>query len=77
MSNNIPKKLETCGDLMTVKDVMEIMRVGRNTAGSIIHSEGFPMFKIGNQIRISKKAFIKWIDKQIELVGDDYVQRMG
>lgn len=57
-------KLENLPDVMDIKDLMRIMNVGKATATRLIHSSGFPAFKVGRQYRIGKASFITWLNGQ-------------
>ncbi len=48
--------------VLTPVDIAAVLNISRNTAYEFMHSEGFPMFKIGNQYRVSKKKFLAWLD---------------
>lgn len=46
----------------TVKEVMDILGIGRNTIYDMINEEFFPVIKRKKIIRIPKHAFDKWFD---------------
>ncbi len=46
----------------TVSEIQDIMCISRPFAYKLCKSGLFPIVKIGNQIRISKKAFDAWLD---------------
>lgn len=46
----------------TVPEIQDIMSISRPTAYKLCNSGLFPIVKIGNQIRVSKKAFDAWLD---------------
>ena len=45
----------------TVKEVMDILKISKNTAYDLIKQEGFPVIKIKNTYRIPKVAFDEWL----------------
>lgn len=57
------KRLTDYDDLplvLDVSDVQHIMRISRAGAYELVHSPGFPAFRSGRLIRVSKKAFLMW-----------------
>ena len=48
----------------TVKEIREILQLGRNSTYKLIGENHFHSIKIGNRYRISKKSFDKWMDEQ-------------
>lgn len=51
---------------LTVKEMREILRIGSNSAYSLIHSNRFPVKKIGCTYRIPKESFFLWLEQQDE-----------
>lgn len=43
-------------------DIREILSIGKNAVYDLIKSNQFQCVKIGDQYRISKKSFDKWLD---------------
>lgn len=50
--------------VLTPLDIAEILGISRNTAYELIHSDGFPIFRVGKQYRIGRKQFLTWLDSQ-------------
>lgn len=48
-------------DMLTVRQVADLLRIGRNTAYELVRAGLVPSVKIGRQIRISKQAVIDYI----------------
>lgn len=48
-------------DFLTVKEVQEILKLGKDKTYQLVHTNGFPSIKIGGSIRVPKDAFEKWI----------------
>ena len=46
----------------SVDDIMEILDISRSSAYILIKKNLFRSVKIGNQFRISKASFDKWLD---------------
>lgn len=49
--------------VLTPADIAEILGVSRNTTYEFIRREGFPVFKVGKQYRVSKAKFLEWLDR--------------
>lgn len=61
---NIENIIKDVNDLplsLTVSDVSKALRIGRNNAYELCHSDSFPSVKIGNRIIVPKPAFIEWL----------------
>lgn len=68
------KRLTDYDDLplvLDVSDVQHIMRISRAGAYELVHSPGFPAFRSGRLIRVSKKAFFDWMEKGARSVPED------
>lgn len=44
--------------LLTVKDVAELLQISKNQAYTLVHSKDFPMCKINGSIRVSVQRLI-------------------
>ena len=53
---------DTLPMVLTPLDIADILGISRNKAYEYMHREGFPVFKVGKQYRISKKKFLVWLD---------------
>lgn len=51
--------------LLTVDEMMDLLRVGRTTAYELCRRVDFPTIRIGRMIRIPESALLRWIEKQI------------
>ena len=49
---------------LTVEDIAHILEIGKSKAYELVKTPGFPLLKIGRQIRIPTHAFYTWINKQ-------------
>ncbi len=49
--------------MLTVREVSEILRTGRNTTYDLISSGEIPSIKIGRQIRIYSKNLLLYLEK--------------
>lgn len=64
MSEN--KRLKSYDDLplvLDVADIQHIMGISRVSAYELVHTLGFPAFRSGRLIKVSKKAFFDWMAK--------------
>ena len=50
-------------ETLTVKQIQTILNVGSNVAYALIHSNQFPVRKIGHSYRIPAKPFYDWLTK--------------
>jgi len=48
-------------DVVTVRELAEMLCVGRNTAYELVRADIIPNVKVGRQVRISKEAVIEYI----------------
>lgn len=51
--------------IYTVDEIQDILGIGRNSAYALVKSGVFHSVRIGGNIRISKKSFDEWLDKEI------------
>jgi excisionase family DNA binding protein len=49
---------------LTVKDIAERLKIGRNTAYELMNQRDFPSFRIGKCIRITEVAFEEFLKNQ-------------
>ena len=47
--------------VLDVADIQRIMGISRTSAYELVRTPGFPSFKHGKLIRISKQAFFNWM----------------
>lgn len=57
--------MRNTGRYYSVKDIQEILGVGRATTYRLVRSKGFPSITIGKQILIDKEAFVDWQRNQL------------
>lgn len=58
------KRMKNYDDLplvLDVSDVQHIMGISRKSAYELVHTPGFPAFRSGRLIKVSKKAFFDWM----------------
>lgn len=56
--------------VMTVKELCEVLEIGKPAAYALCHREDFPAIKIGKSFKIPRKRFYEWLDSMTER-GDD------
>lgn len=62
--NNITEKMYLYKEeFLTISEVGDILRLGRDKTRKLVNSKGFPCIKIGTTIRIPKDEFVKWYQK--------------
>ena len=49
----------------TVKEISDILGIGRTAAYKLVHSGVFRTVQIGTTIRVSKQSFDEWLDRQM------------
>ena len=58
------RKVEELPLVLTPMDIAAVLGISRNTAYEVIHSKGFPAFRVGKQYRVSRKRFLTWLEGQ-------------
>jgi len=51
-------------EFLTIEEVQQILRIGKNSAYDLCKREDFPCVKIGRSYRVPKKDFEEWLSKQ-------------
>jgi excisionase family DNA binding protein len=51
--------------LMDVPEVKKILRIGTNKTYDIIRENKIPYIKLGKQIKVYRKGFYEWLEKNI------------
>lgn len=49
---------------LRVKDIQQILGIGQVSAYNLIHSNSFPVTKIGKNYRIPREPFFQWMEGQ-------------
>jgi len=50
--------------MLTVDEVKKILRIGTNKAYEMVAQKKIPSIKLGNSIRVPRKALMDWIEKE-------------
>lgn len=58
------KRKEDYPLVLTVKEVMEILGIGKRVAYELMDQTGFPTVKIGKLKRVNKDQFFNWLEKK-------------
>ena len=59
-------------EMLTVDDIKNHLKIGRDSAYELVKLSVFPSIKIGNQYRIPLSEYKKWLSKS---VGKEYILR--
>ena len=55
--------------VLDVADIQQVMGISRASAYELVHSPGFPSFRSGRLIKVSKRAFFDWMARSREEGG--------
>lgn len=55
---------ENYDDVVTINEVKEMLKIGKNTAWKLIHSGEIRAFNIGKCVKIPKKSVIDYVTQQ-------------
>jgi excisionase family DNA binding protein len=53
-------------ELLTVKELAAILRVGRDAAYKLVHEKAVPVIRLGRQFRIPRAALIEQMNREAE-----------
>lgn len=60
------KEMNELPTLLTVKEMAEVLKIGRNAAYELIYEKSFPVLRLGpKKIRIPKYELIQWVKSNI------------
>ena len=48
-------------EFYTVKDIQNMLKIKKDVAYRLVHTDGFPKIIIGKSIRVPKDEFMKWV----------------
>ena len=57
--------LNNTKDILTLKELQELLHIGKNTALRLVQSGEIEAFRVGNQWRILRESVISYIKKQM------------
>ena len=58
-----------------VKQVAVVLGISLRVASNLVHSEGFPAFRLGRRVLVKRDRLREWVDNQPEGLGDRYVRK--
>lgn len=58
--------IEKMSFTLNARQVAEILGVARNTAYTLMHSEGFPTLHVGRRLLVPKDKLLQWMDDHLE-----------
>lgn len=59
--NIVYKNIEELPSTLNVNDVASFLNISRAYAYKLVHTEGFPILKIGTRLVVPKEPFVDWI----------------
>ena len=62
------KEIENMPTLLTVSEMAQVLRIGRNSAYELVYQKNFPILKLGpKKIRVPKGELLQWIKVNTEI----------
>jgi excisionase family DNA binding protein len=62
------KEIENMPTLLTVSEMAQVLRIGRNSAYELVYQKNFPILKLGQKnIRIPKGELLQWIKANTDI----------
>jgi len=55
---------KTLPPVLTLQDVQDYLRISRPKTYELAHTRGFPAFRCGRAIRVTRDSFLRWLDRQ-------------
>ncbi|MBP0983318.1 MAG: helix-turn-helix domain-containing protein [Oscillospiraceae bacterium] len=55
--------LNNTKDILTLKELQELLHIGKNTALKLVQSGDIEAFRVGKQWRINKENLVKYISR--------------
>ena len=65
MKEKKPTSYEELPLVLDMKDIQNVLGISRTRAYKMVQTEGFPAFRSGSNIKISKQALFEWMTKGI------------
>lgn len=69
--------LSKYNDVLTITDVMDILKIGRNNAYKLVNSGAFRVIKIGKKIRIPKASLEKYLNGDYDNISEIAIKEGG
>jgi len=51
-------------DVLTVDELMQLLKIGRNAAYELANRPDFPALRLGKKIRVPRAALERWLEEQ-------------
>ena len=64
MSMAIVQDLQTLPAVLTMKHIQDVLGISKPKTYELAHTGEFPVGKFGRAVRITRDAFIPWLDAQ-------------
>ncbi|NLG19800.1 MAG: helix-turn-helix domain-containing protein [Fibrobacter sp.] len=61
----MPGEWDSLPDVFGVVELAQFLGIGMTTAYELVNSEGFPIFRVYRNIRITKTGLQEWIDHRL------------
>lgn len=52
---------------MTVRQVSDYLGISQTAGYELAHSKDFPVFRVGNSIRVPRDAFLAWVEMKTSI----------
>ncbi|WCK54758.1 helix-turn-helix domain-containing protein [Aneurinibacillus sp. Ricciae_BoGa-3] len=56
------KEFDNYPNTLTVKDIQEILRIGRVQAYELVNSGQFHVVRVGKRILVAKRVLLQWLE---------------
>ena len=56
--------LNNTKDILTLKELQELLHIGKNTALKLVQSGEIEAFRVGNRCRVMRQSVMKYIKRQ-------------
>ena len=60
------EQIEKLPFTLNAQQVSEMLGISKNSAYTLMHSEGFPTIHIGRRLVVPKEKLLQWMDDQLE-----------
>ena len=61
---------EQGNEVLTVDDIAEVLRISTSTAYRLCRDPEFPAFRVGGQIRVTRKDLDRWMQRPLGFPSD-------
>lgn len=71
MNNTYYKSLADLPAILTVADIQQFLRIGRNSAYQLFRSDQLRTFRVGGQLRCTKDALLEFLRESDNLFEEN------